>query len=69
MNISTCALIKQIVQNNIKKPKSSKHCKNSNDLKNPTATPIICSVSIPTQVRDYKVVLEDVSLSCGAAKF
>ena len=43
-------------------------CKNSNDLKTPTAAPIVRSVSIPTQVRDCKEVLEEISLSCGAAK-
>ena len=41
---------------------------NSNDLKNPTALPIVPSASVPTQVRDCKVVLEYISLSCDAAK-
>ena len=41
---------------------------NSNDLKNPIATPIILPVSIPTKHRDCKVILKDISLSCGAAK-
>ena len=51
------------------KPNSLKHCKNSSDLKNPTATPIIPS-QCPFQLRfrDSKVVHEDISLSCGAAK-
>ena len=68
MDISTCALTKHIVLNNIKKSKSLKHCENSNDLKNQTVTTIIPSVSIPTQVTNCKVVLEDISLSGGAAK-
>ena len=46
MEISTCALINHIVLNNTKESKSSKHCENSNDLKHPTATPIITSMSI-----------------------
>ena len=68
MDILTCALTKHIILNNINKSKSSNHCENSNDLINPTATPIISSLSIPTQVRDCKVVLEDISFSCGASK-
>ena len=68
MEISTCALINHIVLNNTKKSKSSKYCENSNDLKHPTATPIITSMSIPTQVRDRKVVLGEICLSCDAAK-
>ena len=68
MDIFTCALIKHIILNNVNKSKSLNHCENSNDLINPTATPIIPSVSIATQVRDCKVVLEDISLSCGAGK-
>ena len=43
------------------------HCENSNNLINPTAT-AIPSVSIPTHVKSCKVVLEDISLPCGAAK-
>ena len=68
MDILTCALIKHIILNYIHKSESSNHCENSNDLINPTANPIISSVSFPTQVRDSKVVLEDISLFCGAAK-
>ena len=68
MDILTCALLKHIVLNNINKSNSSKHCENSNDLKNSTAASIIPSTSILAQVRDCKVVLEDISLSCGAAK-
>ena len=68
MDILTCALTKHIILNNINKSKSLNHCEILNDLINPTAIPIISSVSIPTQVRDCKVVLEDISLSCGAAK-
>ena len=68
MDILTCALTKHIILNNINKSKSLNHCEISNDLINPTTIPIISSVSIPTQVRDCKVVLEDISLTCGAAK-
>ena len=68
MDILSCALIKHIILNNINKSKSWNHCENSNDLINPTGTPIISSLSIPAQVRDCKVVLEDISLSCRAAK-
>ena len=68
MDILTCALLKHIVLNNINKSNLSKHCENSNDLKNSTAAPIIPSTSIPMQIRDCKVVLEDISWSCGAAK-
>ena len=68
MVILTCALTKHIILNNINKSKPSNHCEISNDLINPTAIPITPSVSIPTQVKDCKVVLEDISLTCGAAK-
>ena len=68
MNILTCALMKHIILNHINKSNSSSHCEISNDLINPTATAIISSVPIPTQVRDCKVVLEDISLSCVATK-
>ena len=57
-----------IVLNNINKSNLSQHCENSNDLKNSTAAPVILSTSILTQVRDSKVVLEDISLFYGAAK-
>ena len=68
MDILTCALTNHIILNNINKSKSWNHCQISNDLINPTATPITSSVSIPIQVRDCKVVLEEISLTCGAAK-
>ena len=45
-----------------------KHCENSNNLKDSTAAPSIQCTFILIQVRDCKVVLEDISLSCGAAK-
>ena len=45
-----------------------KHCGNSNDLRKQTSTPFAPSMSISTQLKDCKVVLEDISLSCGAAK-
>ena len=67
MDILTCVLKIHIVLNNINKSKLLNYCENSNDLINPTAT-AIPSVSIPTQVKSCKVVLEDISLSCGAAK-
>ena len=68
MDILTCALTNHIILNNINKSKSWNHCQISNELINPTATPITSSVSIRTQVRDCKVVLEEISLTCGAAK-
>ena len=68
MDILTCVFLKNKFLNNINKSKSSKHCENLNDLKNPTAAPIVPSVPIPTQVRDCKVLLENNSLSCGGAK-
>ena len=68
MDILTCAITKHIILNNINKSKSLNHCEISNDLINPTAISIISSVSIPAQVRDCNVVLEDISLICGAAK-
>ena len=48
--------------------KSSKDCGNSTDLQKQTATPFIPSVSISTRLKECKVVLVDVSFSCGAAK-
>ena len=48
--------------------KSSKHCGNSTDLEKQTATPFVPSVSISTQLKDCRVVLEDISFSCGAVK-
>ena len=68
MDIFTCALIKHEILNHINKSNSSNYPEISNDQINPTATAIISSVPIPTQVRDCKVVLEDISLSCGATK-
>ena len=68
MDILTCTILKRIVLNNINKSNLSKHCKNLNDLKNSTAAPIVPPTSILTQVRDCKVVLEDIYLSCGAPK-
>ena len=64
----TGASLKHIVLNNINKSNLSKRCENSNDLKDSTVAPIVSSVPILTQVRDCKAVLEDISLSCGAAK-
>ena len=68
MDILTIALLKHIVLNNINKSNLLKHCENSNDLKTSTAAPIVPSTSILTQLRDCKVVLEDISLFCCAAK-
>ena len=45
-----------------------KHCGNSTDLQKQTATPFVPSMSISTHLKDCKVVLEDISFSCGAAK-
>ena len=69
MDILICALLKHIVLNNINQSNLSKQCENSNDLKNLTAAPVVSSVSIRTEVRNCKVVLEDICLSCSAAKF
>ena len=54
--------------NNLSYSKSSKHCGNSTDLEKQTATPFVPSVSISTQLKDCRVVLEDISFSCGAVK-
>ena len=54
--------------NNLSYSKSSKHCGNSTDLEKQTATPFVPSVSISTQLKDCRVVLEDITFSCGAAK-
>ena len=40
----------------------------STDSQKQTATPFVDSVSISTQPKDCKVVLEDISFSCGVAK-
>ena len=68
MDTLTCAILKHIVLNNINKSNLSKHCENSNDLKTSTAAFIAPSTPILTQIRDCKVVCEDIFLSCGAAK-
>ena len=41
---------------------------NSTDLQKQTAPPFVPSVPFSTQLKDCKVVLEDISFSCGAAK-
>ena len=68
MDFLTCAFILPIVLNNLINSKSSKHCGNSTDLQKQTATPFVPSVPFSTQLKDCKVVLEDISFSCGAAK-
>ena len=45
-----------------------KHCGNSTDLQKQTVTLFVLSVPFSTQLKDCKVVLEDISFSCGAAK-
>ena len=45
-----------------------KHCGKSTDLRKQTASPFVLSVSISTHLNDCKVVPEDISFSCGAAK-
>ena len=68
MDFLTCAFILPIVMNNLSYCKLSKQCGNSTDFKKQTATPFVPSVSISTQLKDCRVVLEDISFSCGAAK-
>ena len=54
--------------NNLIYSKSLKHCGNSTDLEKQTTTPFVPSVSISTHLKYCRVVLEDISFSCGAAK-
>ena len=68
MDFLTCAFILPIVLNNLINSKSPKHCGNSTDLQKQTATPFVPCVSFSTQLKDCKLVLEDISFSCGAAK-
>ena len=68
MDFLTCAFILSIVINNLSHSKSSKHCGNSTDFEKQTATPFVPNVSISTQLKDCRVVLEDISFWCGAAK-
>ena len=68
MDFLTCAFILSIVINNLSHSKSSKHCGNSTNFEKETATPFVPNVSISTQLKDCRVVLEDISFSCGAAK-
>ena len=59
----TCSACEPFTKN-----KSSKHCGNSIYLEKQTATPFVPNMSISTQLKDCKVVYEDISFSCGAAK-
>ena len=68
MDFLTCAFLLPIVLNNLINSKSSKHCGNSTDLQKQTATPSVPTMPFSTQLKDCKVVLEDISFSCGAAK-
>ena len=68
MDFLTFAFILPVVTNNLMYSKSSKHCRNSTDFEKQTATPFLPSVSISTQLNDFRIVLEDISFSCGAAK-
>ena len=54
--------------NNLTNSRSSNHCGNSTDLQKQAATPFVPSVSISAHLKDYRVVIEDISFSCGAAK-
>ena len=68
MDFLTCAFILPIVMNNLSYCKLSKQCGNSTDFKKQAAAPFVPSVSISTQLKDCRVVLEDISFSRGAAK-
>ena len=68
MDFLTCAFILPIIMNNLSYSRSSKRCGNSTDFEKQTATPFVANVSISTQLKDCRVVLEDISFSCGAAK-
>ena len=68
MYFLTCAFILPVVLNNLIYSKSSKHCANSADFEKQTATFFVPSVSFSTQLKDCKVVVEDISFSCRAAK-
>ena len=65
--IDLCVLL-TIVLNNLNKTKLPINCGNSKDsIVSTAAKTFSSSASIP-QVRDCKVVLEDISISCGAEK-
>ena len=68
MDFLTCAFILPIIMNNLSYSRSLKRCGNSTDFEKQTATPFVANVSISTQLKDCRVVLEDISFSCGAAK-
>ena len=68
MDFLTCAFILPIVLNNLINSKPSKYRGNSTYLQKQTATTFVPSVPFSTQLKDCKVVLEDISFSCGAAK-
>ena len=69
MDLLTCAFILPIVLNDLVNSKSLKHCGNSTDFQKETSIPFFPSVSFSTQLKDWKVVLGDISFSCGTAKF
>ena len=57
-----------IVLNNIHQNKSSKSCGNFQDSLNLTATNASSSTESINQIKNCKVVLEDIAVSCGAVK-
>ena len=57
-----------LVVNNLSLSKSSKHGGNSTDFEKQTAAPFVPSMSISTQMKECRVVFEDISFSRSTAK-
>ena len=68
MDLLTCAFILPVVMNNLIYSKSTKHCGSLENFEKETATLFVPSMSISTQLKGCRVVLEDICFSCGAAK-
>ena len=60
-----CSFILPIILNNSINSKSSKHFGNSTDFEKETATHFVPSLAFSIQLKECKVVLEDISFSCG----